>query len=105
MDKRQKNLLVGGALLLGGVASVAYFYSNRKETKKPIVQSKAVSRELTIRILKEVQREMFTVLTNVAMLANQIKEHSRGRAGPQEIKDFLLNHSKICNLLTLLMCI
>ena len=93
MDRKQKNLIVGGAVVLTAVAGAAFLYSRGKEIKKPVVQSKAVTRELAVRILKEIQREMFTVLTNVAMLANQIKEHSRGRAGPQEIKDFLLNHS------------
>jgi len=62
----------------------------RKKTDEP---SKAISRELAIRVLKEIQREMFSVLTNIAMIANQFKEQSKGRIPVQEIKELLLNQN------------
>jgi len=94
MNSTQRNIAIGGVLLAGGVAGFLYVYNKQKENKLANTEpSKEVSRELVIRVLKELQREMFSVLTNISMISNQIKEQSRGRLPVHEIKEFLLNHS------------
>jgi len=94
MDSRERNFLLVGALLAGGAAGLAYFYNKNKEDQMKQFRPRTVSRKLIVRILKEVQREMFGVLTSVAMITTQIKEQYKGRITPDEIKDFLLEHSK-----------
>jgi len=94
MNSTQRNIAIGGVLLAGGVAGFLYVYNKQKENKLANTEpSKEVSRELVIRVLKELQREMFSVLTNISMISNQIKEQSRGRLPVHEIKEFLLNHN------------
>ena len=93
MDARERNFLLVGALLAGGAASLAYFYNKAKETQLAQFRPRTVSRKLIIRILKEIQREMFGVLTSVAMITTQIKDQSKAKVTPEEIKDFLLEHS------------
>lgn len=95
MNNRQRNMLLGGALVAGGIVGCYFLYSKGKEAKKPVEPSKAISRDLAIRVLKEIQREMFSVLTNIAMISNQLKEQTRGRIPHQEIKELLLNQSRI----------
>jgi len=99
MNSRQRNVLISSAVLAGGAIGAFYLYTKNKEAKTPVGESKVIGRELVIRILKEIDREMFSVLSNISMISNQIKEQSRGRVSHNEIKDFLLRHSK--NLLSL----
>jgi len=93
MNSKQRNLVIGGALLAGGVVGFLYIYNKNKETKAAVVPSKEISKELVIRILKELQREMFGVLTNISMISNQIKDESKGKLPVHEIKEFLLNYN------------
>jgi hypothetical protein len=92
----RKNLILGGTVLAGTVAAVLYFYtkSNDKPSTKSL-NAKSVSKELVIKILKETQKDMFSILTNVAMISNQIKEQARGRVTNQELREYLLNQSII----------
>lgn len=94
MNSRQRNILISSALLAGGAVGAFYLYNKNKDTKTTTSESKVIGRELVIRILKEIDREMFSVLSNISMISNQIKEQSRGRVSHNEIKDFLLRHSK-----------
>jgi len=93
MDARERNFLLVGALLAGGAASLAYLYNKAKDDQLAKFRPRTVSRKLIIRILKEIQREMFGVLTSVAMITTQIKDQSKARVTPEEIKDFLLEHN------------
>jgi len=93
MNSRQRNVLLSSALLAGAGIGAYYLYTKNKETKTTVGESKVVGRELVIRILKEIDREMFSVLSNISMISNQIKEQSRGRVSHNEIKDFLLRHN------------
>lgn len=96
MNSRQKNILLGGALVAGSIVGCYVLYSRGKDNKKkPAEPSKTISRDLAIRVLKEISREMFSVLTNIAMISNQLKEQTRGRIPHQEIKELLLNQSRI----------
>ncbi len=96
MDSKERNFLLVGALLAGGAAGLAYLYNKTKDEQMAKFRPRTVSRKLIVRILKEVQREMFGVLTSVAMITTQIKEQYKGRITPDEIKNFLLEHSKSC---------
>jgi len=91
----KRNLVLGGTVLAGSLAAVLYLYtrSNEKQTTK-VSNAKQVSRELVIKILKEIQKDMFSILTNVAMISNQIKEQARGRVTNQELREYLLNQSR-----------
>jgi uncharacterized protein YsxB (DUF464 family) len=93
MNSRQRNILISSALLAGGAVGAFYLYNKNKDTKTTVSESKVIGRELVIRILKEIDREMFSVLSNISMISNQIKEQSRGRVSHNEIKDFLLKHN------------
>lgn len=90
----KKNLILGGTVAAGTVAAILYFYTrtNEKQTTKSL-NTKNVSKELVIKILKETQKDMFSILTNVAMISNQIKEQARGRVSNQELREYLLNQS------------
>ncbi len=96
MDSKERNFLLVGALLAGGAAGLAYLYNKTKDEQMAKFRPRTVSRKLIVRILKEVQREMFGVLTSVAMITTQIKEQYKVRITPDEIKNFLLEHSKSC---------
>jgi len=97
MNSRQRNVLLGGALLAGTatVAGAIYFLNKEKNAKANAQPAKSIPKEKVIAILKEIQREMFAVLTNISMIANQLKEQSRGRVQNQEIRDYLLHMSII----------
>lgn len=101
MNSRQRNLLIGGAIVGTAAVAGAFFLLNKNKDGKPVNQHKSIPRDKVIVILKEIQREMFAVLTNISMIANQLKEQYRGKLQNQEIRDYLLNMS-IVNKLSLL---
>jgi hypothetical protein len=90
----QKKTLLFGTLLTGGIVGLMYAFSKLKNQKNPIRRARQVPKEVIIRVLKEIDNEMFSVLSNIAMVANQLKQQARGRLPNEEIRDFLLNHSK-----------
>lgn len=93
--KSNKNLIIGGGIAAGAVGLLAYFLLKSKDSSTSKNQAaRHVNRELVMKILKEVDKEMFSVLTNMAMVATQIKEQSRNRVSNQELRDFMLNQNK-----------
>jgi len=91
MASRQKTFLFGG--LVAGTAAVAgaFYLFNKNKEGKPENQPKEVPKEKVIAILKEIQREMFAIFTNISMIANQLKDSYRGKIQNQEIREYLLN--------------
>ena len=57
----KKNLIIGGAIVASGIGALLYFYLNQQDKPKGsrINNAKHISRELVIKMLKEVQKDMF----------------------------------------------
>jgi len=105
MASRQKTFLFGG--LVAGTAAVAgaFYLFNKNKEGKPENQPKEVPKEKVIAILKEIQREMFAIFTNISMIANQLKDSYRGKIQNQEIREYLLNMSIIIHFFYLFIVI
>jgi hypothetical protein len=89
-----RNLVIGGALLLSGAGALWYF-ANREKKSSNIKnrEVRALNKELTILLLKEIQREMYNVLNQIAMIANQLRESTGEQFTRQQLKDIILHES------------
>ena len=91
----KKNIVLASTGLALTAGALIYLYSKKKaqpirERQKNI---KEISKATLIKILKEISKESYSVFQGLAMMSNQIKEQSRGRIPPNELRDYLINQS------------
>jgi len=79
MDKRAGNLILGGALLVGGI--IGLFYSLRKTTKD---SGSAISKEIVIKVLKDLKNERYTLFKRISPLCKQEYESRRNQMSLEE---------------------
>ncbi len=84
MNTRPGQILLGGALLLGGIMGI--YYSFRKKDHPP--SKKAVSKELLIKILKEIEGERYLLYKKITPLCKQEYE---SRKAQMSLEDFTLS--------------
>ncbi|CAD8145505.1 unnamed protein product [Paramecium octaurelia] len=81
-------LLTGAAVLTG--ASVLLLRFLKKPDANSTIDPQVIDREVIIKVLKELKKELFSVFQNFAAVAINIKQQSMGRARPEDIKMMLL---------------
>jgi hypothetical protein len=93
-----RNLVIGGALLLSGAGAIWYFANREKKSSNlKNREVRALNKELTVLLLKEIQREMYNVLNQIAMIANQLREQAGEQFTRQQLKDIILHESAYGN--------
>lgn len=89
--KKNKIPVALGGLALG--AAIGYgvysYYSDKNSEEK--AGSKILSKDLVIKILKEMQKEFFSVFSSLAMIGMQIQQQSRNKIPPAELEYILSN--------------
>jgi len=78
MDKRAGNLILGGALLVGGI--IGLFYSLRK-TKD---SGSAISKKIVIKVLKDLKNERYTLFKRISPLCKQEYESRKNQMSLEE---------------------
>jgi len=86
MNNRPKNLAIGGALLAG---SAIFAYYLVKKSRKSLHRKRMIS------ILKELKREMFSVLYEISTLSKQIRLDLGEQVGTNDIRQLLFHQSNI----------
>jgi len=95
MNAKTRNLILGGALLLGGAFTSFYFYRKNQAQKAFAKEFKPVPRDIIIRIMREEKRELFPVIRYVAQTAKQAVEESNGELTYDVFKRFLLTNNTL----------
>lgn len=75
MEDRTKKLLIGGAALLGGALCGWLFYEKRHPHL--VKRSKSISKSLWIQILKDQEREFYSILKLISELSKDYLERLR----------------------------
>lgn len=84
MTSRPKNLAIGGALLAGSALFAYYLVKSSKRIQ---------NRKRMILILKDIKREMFSVLYEIAILSKQIRLELDDQVPINDIKQLLFHQS------------
>lgn len=86
------------AFLLGTAASAGLFYGLyayfRPEVAEDGSNTKVLTKEQVIKILKEMQKEFFSTFSSLAMIGMQIQQQSRNKIAPEELEYILSNQRK-----------
>ncbi len=86
MTSKPKNLAIGGALLAGSALAVLFLVKTGK---------RAQNRKRMILILKDIKREMFSVLYEIATLSKQIRLELGDQVAINDIKQLLFHQSNL----------
>ncbi len=81
MKTQTRNLLLGGAVVLGGVLSAWYFYNK----SQPVEESTPISKEIVIQIIKEQEREFYQVFKCVNSIYRDIVKNIQETKGDLDI--------------------
>lgn len=91
------------AILLGTAASAgvcyglySYFLAENAEDR---TNTKVLSKEQVMKILKEMQKEFFSTFSSLAMIGMQIQQQSRNKIAPEELEYILSNQRKFLEIL------
>jgi len=84
MLTRPGQLLIGGALLVGGIMGI--YYTFRKKDRPS--SQKAISKDLLIKILKEIEGERYLLYKKITPLCKQEYE---SRKAQMSLEDFTLS--------------
>lgn len=93
MSENLKNYIKVGGLALACTGFAFYFYFNKKESSQKAPST--LTREQVIKILKEFDKQFYSVLQNLAVYAMQINQQTQGKLAHEEIKEYLLSDPSI----------
>jgi len=80
MKSQTRNLLLGGAALLGG--AVCWYLYNKSE---PVKVYKSIPKEILIKILKEQERNSYSILKVIASIFKELLEQQKKSTRDMEI--------------------
>ena len=77
----------------GVLATAGALYMQTNSKKANSKKFKQLSREKVLDVLKSMNKEFYSVFSNLAMISNQIKEQTQGKITPAELREVLLNQA------------
>jgi len=93
MGEKSRNVILTGALAAGAVIGLVYLFKRHQKSKNFQNDSNEISRDLLMRILKDFDKEMFTLLNLIAHVSRQIIKQSQRSLSIDEIKAVLYGNN------------
>jgi len=93
MGEKSRNVILTGALAAGAVIGLVYLFKRHQKSKSLQNDSNEISRDLLMRILKDFDKEMFTLLNLIAHVSRQIIKQSQRSLSIDEIKAVLYGNN------------
>jgi len=93
MGEKSRNVILTGALAAGAVIGLVYLFKRHQKSRNLQKDSNRISRDLLIRILKDFDKEMFSLLNLIAHVSRQILKQSQRSMSIDEIKAVLYGNN------------
>jgi len=93
MGEKSRNVILTGALAAGAVIGLVYLFKRHQKSKSLQNDSNEISRDLLMRILKDFDKEMFSLLNLIAHVSRQIIKQSQRSLSIDEIKAVLYGNN------------
>jgi len=93
MGEKSRNVILTGALAAGAVIGLVYLFKRHQKSKNFQNDSNEISRDLLMRILKDFDKEMFSLLNLIAHVSRQIIKQSQRSLSIDEIKAVLYGNN------------